>query len=399
MRIKTFILLILLLLVGAAAVVLLFMVTSGGSVANLLGGNSSAETTEQNNGTSLNQEPNEPPPTATPSFEPVVVAKVRLPIGEIISEELLAVEYRPITNIALQGGYTFTSTEQLVGRIVKAEISRGQEILGPMLALNPSDISAFGSDLSLYVPFGQVAVALPVDRFSAASLAMRPGDKIDIVMTLRAIEIDSEFQSPLPNNVGRVIESALVNGQGFLFPNISEGRLEFVPELNQVAGIIPGGAHLTSQDWEVGAPVPKRVTQLTVQQATVLYVGQWVDPLQLEREQEIAQAAYAATQEAMQGSNQQMPVPTPTPIPSRLEETPGMVIISMSGQDALALKYARERGVDITLVLRAPGDQTQFVTTSVSLPQIIDQGGLGLPDIREFELFDPEQPTSIELGE
>ena len=80
---------------------------------------------------------------------------------------------------------------------------------------------------------------------------------------------------------------------------------------------------------------------------------------------------------------------TPTPIPSRLDVNPDMVIISMSAQDALTLKYARERGIQIDVVVRSPGDQTQFVTTSVNLPQIIDQGGLAIPESTDVDLFNP----------
>lgn len=385
MRARTFILLILVLLVAAFAVILVVANFAGGGISNLLGGGGTEQVDEEGGG-----EPSLPTPTATPSFQPVVVAKLRLPVGEILTSDVLDVEMRPITNIALQGGYTFTSTEQLEGRILKAEVSRGQEILFPMIALNPTDISAFGSDLALYVPNGQVAVALPVNRFSGASLAMRPGDKVDIVMTLRAVDIDPDFRSALPNRIERVIESALVQGQGFLFPPLDEGRLEFIPEINQVALIVPGtNTVLITQDWQTGDPVPKRVTQLTVQQATVLYVGKWIDPRRLEREQESAQEAAVATQQALDQGGTPAPVMTPTPIPSRLDAFPDMVIISMSLQDALALKYARERRIKIDLVLRAPGDQTQFVTTSVSLPQIIDQGGLAIPEQSDIDLFDP----------
>ena len=55
------------------------------------------------------------------------------------------------------------------------------------------------------------------------------------------------------------------------------------------------------------------------------------------------------------------------------------------------LKWAREQGVDIDLALRSPFDvsqNTNFVTTSVSLPQIIDQGGLAIPEPMNFDLYD-----------
>jgi Flp pilus assembly protein CpaB len=376
------------LIIGGVVVVLV--------VANLSGGGGLAAITGGGETTTVEEsapviEPMEPTPSPTPSFVPVVVAKVRLPVGQILTAQLLDIELRPVNNVALQGGYTFTSTENLINRIVKVEVSKGQEILQPMIALNPTDVSSFGSDLALYVPQGEVAVAFPIDRFTGASLAMRPGDQVDVIMTLRTVEIDPEFRSALPNNVERVIQSALLAGQQFLFPPVQEGRLEFIPEVNQVAAIVPNSTDFVlGQDWFPGSPIPKRVTQLTVQQANVLFVGTWVDPRVMEREQEIAQANAEATAQAGEGGEEGGAVAagaTPTPIPSRLEDDPDMIILSMPIQDALALKYARERGVQISLVLRSPGDETAFVTTSVSLPQIIDQGGLAVPQESDFDLY------------
>jgi len=146
-----------------------------------------------------------------------------------------------------------------------------------------------------------------------------------------------------------------------------------------VAAIVPSTIGLEGQDFTPGLPIPKRVTQLTVQQAKVLYVGTWTDPRELEQQQIAAQAAAKAGEDGAAG-------PTPTPIPSRLETTPDVVILSMSSQDALSLNWAMLRGVDINLALRSPGDQTVFVTTSVSLPQIIDQGGLAIPEQSNFDL-------------
>jgi hypothetical protein len=59
----------------------------------------------------------------------------------------------------------------------------------------------------------------------------------------------------------------------------------------------------------------------------------------------------------------------------------------MPPQDALALKWAIERGVDIDLALRAQGDTQTFSTTSISLFQIVEQGGVVVPPPSDFDLF------------
>ena len=390
MRLRTFILLILVLILIAAVALLLLGNSGIGPLAGLLGGGSDTPADASGSEDAGVGEPLEPPPTATPGLEDVVVARVNIPVGTMLTNELLEVQRWPRTNIALQGGYTFTDTNQLVGRITKVDISRGQSFLSPMLALNPTDIASFGSDLALYVPFGEVAVAFPVDRFNGAALAMRPGDQVDLMMTMRIVDIDPQFGTILPNNVARVINSALLNGDYFLFPEVKDGRLEFIPEINQVAAIYPNDYGLPGQDFVPGLPIPKRVTQLTIQQAEVLYVGTWEDPRELELEQIAARAA------AQPGEDGAVP-PTPTPIPSRLETQPDVVILSMSSQDALALNWAMIRGVDINLALRSPGDQTVFVTTSVSLPQIIDQGGLAIPEQSNFDLHPSMEDVDLPI--
>lgn len=381
MRLRTFILLILVLILVAAAALLLLGNSGTGPLASFFNGGDDSGVVDSTDETGQD-EPLLPPPTATPGLENVVVARANIPVGTMLTDDLLEVQRWPRTNIALQGGYTFTDTTRLVGRIAKVDVARGQSILSPMLALNPTDIASFGSDLALYVPFGEVAVAFPVDRFNGAALAMRPGDTVDVMMTMRVVDIDPQFGTVLPNQIERIIQSALLNGEPFLFPPVTNGRLEFVPEINQVAAIVPSTISLDGQDFTEGLPIPKRVTQLTIQQAEVLYVGTWIDPRSLEEQQIAAQAAAAAAAEGDGGSA----APTPTPIPSRLDDTPDVVILSMSSQDALALNWAMIRGVDINLALRSPGDQTVFVTTSVSLPQIIDQGGLAIPEQSNFDL-------------
>ena len=91
-------------------------------------------------------------------------------------------------------------------------------------------------------------------------------------------------------------------------------------------------------------------------------------------------------------------VPTPTPEFGAREERPDVVILGMTPQDALALKWAMDRGVDLNLALRAQGDVTVFATTSVSLPLLIDQGGLTIPDRTDSDIHpraDQVKPPSL----
>jgi Flp pilus assembly protein CpaB len=310
--------------------------------------------------------PVEPIAQATPvlTLSPVVVADVELPPGTRITANLLRVENRPSNNIALTGGYTFGEAEELVGSVVKVRVPQGEAILRPMIALNTNDLANMGSDLGLYIDQGNVTIAFPIDRYSGVAFALRPGDLVDVLMTARIVRTDPEFRTQLPNITQRVIQSRLLEGQQFLFPEIPQGRLQFIDEIGQTAEIIPSTVALEEQDFDAGDPIPKRVTQLTIQQVKVMWVGTWHEPAP---EADVSPGA------------------TPTPLPIRLVERPDVVLLSMPLQDALILKWAMERGVFINLALRAPNDRDVYNTTAVSLPVIIDQGALTEPGPSEFD--------------
>lgn len=330
-------------------------------------------------GVAGSNEPGLPTPTpAVPAinYVDVVVARTQIPVGTRLTAELVQVAKRPETNIAVLAGVTFPEVELVAGQIARTDISEGQEILSPMLAVNATELTALGSDLSLYVDEGRVAVAFAIDSFSGLAYALRPGDRVDVMMSLSLVEIDPEFRTALPNVTQRVDQAALLEGQAFLFEPTTQGRLELIPTINLVAEIAPGGG-------QEGTQRARQVTQLTIQQAEVVWVGTWNN----------------------QGVTPDLTLPGPAPTPAaegesaavettadattqRLELRPDVVILSMPAQDALALKLAQETGIDIDLALRSQGDNTIFSTTSVSLPERVELGGLTIPESGEYDLED-----------
>lgn len=413
MRPRTFILIIVIILVLAIAGVLTVLLlrpdttTTTNNNTSVVDANTNTGNGENGGQEAIATEPGVPPPSPTPSLQLVVITKARIPVGTRLTEELLTTQQRPSSNIALQGGYTFSDVADVVGTITRVEIPRGEAVLKPMVALDAVSLASLGSDLALYVDRGEVAVAFPITRFSGAALALRPGDHVDVLMSIGAIAIDTEFRTALQNNSERIDDISLLAGTAFLLSKTAQGRLELVPEVNQVAEIVPLPYHATGGVPDEPVPqIPKRVTQLTIQQAEVLWLGTWVDRAQLEKaeppvptvdpnsgiglgggDSASAESTPSAPDASANTSASTGPGgPTPTPLPQRFVDNPDVVVLSMSAQDALALKWALERGVDIDLALRAQGDLSQFVTTSVSLPQIVEQGGVLIPEVLDFDL-------------
>lgn len=344
-------------------------------------------------------------------FVEVVVARVAIPLGTRLQAEYLETELRPVTNIAVRGGYFFGSPSEVVGRIVKTEIAQGQELLAPMLALDAADLPDLGSDLALHIDNGQVSIAVPVDALSAASFAMRPGDFVDVLMSFDLVELDLEFQTPLPNIARLVDEDALEAGETFLFPAVSQGRLELIPEIDRVVEVVPQGVSLSSEETSIVRQIPRRTSQLTIQQAEVLWLGNWYSPAQggwegptnadlqirlaelVELEEDISRLP-VEEQEALllnyglqvQTLRDQIDIAR-----NRLAQLDvDVILLSLPLQDALTMKWALEEpGIDMDFVLRSQGDQAVFVTTAVSLPQLVEQAGLAIPEPSEFGLEPP----------
>ena len=418
MRLKIFIPIILILIIGALCVGGVVLGQSGtGPLAGLL---SDSNAVVEAPAAIEASEPGMPAPTATPILHlvEVVVAKADIPVGEEIRLDLLEVELRPETNVALMGQYTISDKREIEGQFARINISEGQEILKPMIAYRPEEVASFGSDVALYLNQGTVAVAFPINKFSGAAYALRPGDLVDALMTMRFIEVDQEFRTALPNLVSRVFEPDLLAGRTFLFqdptdPSSIVGRLEHITLINQTPEIVPANPFaIPADDGAIDVPraISRRATQLTVQQAEVIWVGTWRGPLDEQGEEDIVAAVgeestnfdigfssgedsgssgeasgsseggeggESGSADASSGGESASVVADSeaTPLPVRFESTPDVVILSMFPQDALMLKWAMDRGIDIDLVLRAQGDLSVFTTVSVSLPQIVDHSG------------------------
>lgn len=381
-------------------------------------------------------------PAEVQEFINIVVATVPLKIGTRIEPEFVTLEPRLVTNTAVRGNYFIGSRQEVVGRILKTDIAEGQEILEPMLALSATDLPEIGSDLALHISNGQVAIAFPIDRYSGMANAMRPGDLVDVMMSFNLIELDLEFQTPLPNRISLVDQDALERGEPFLFPTISQGRLELIPEIGRVVEVIPQGVDFNASSIEVSEPeqIPRRTTQLTIQQGEVLWVGNWYNPAQggwqgpnnysllptIQRIETLIQELgnVPSAIEVREGDDiefinlrrvqlqtllnelNQLSVEEKetllleygiqaetlkaqvTIAQNRLAQIlPDVMIVSLPLQDALTLKWAYEEpGIDIDFVLRSQGDNAVFVTTPVSLPQLVEQAGLAIPEPTEFGL-------------
>ncbi|MCD6555335.1 MAG: Flp pilus assembly protein CpaB [Chloroflexi bacterium] len=218
--------------------------------------------------------------------------------------------------------------------IAMEPILRGEPVAHSVLS-SREEIMRQGLDSACLIPKGKVAVAFPVTQLSSVAYAVQPGDRVDVLASVSFVDLDAEYQLKLP-----VI---LTGGEDCM------------------AGCQPSGEQRE-----------RTLTQLTVQDVEVLMVGPWGAGIPFPPEA--------------------VPSAEVTPVPGEGEGPPTtatggaktytMVVLLVSPQDALVLKWFRENGALIDLALRsgeAGGDHDLFSTEPVTMEYMVRRFGMAPP--------------------
>lgn len=330
------------------------------------------------------------PPTPTPVPNPVVVARQRIPRGTLLItdtiglSEWVSVEGWPpgwVTQDAL------TSLDQVEGRIARSDIPRGTVLTADMLTDQAGDLVGVGSDAALLIPPDRVAIAIPVDHVSSVGWALRRGDHVDVLLSFLFVDLDEEFQTRLPNQAAPVgiIPEGQQPVQGAL------GRFEQDP-FGQPINVVPGEPQQR----------PRLVSQITVRDAEVLNVGPWLPWGELFRSAvALQEAAEAITAEGEEGEEEVDGAPEEGVEGGETEEEIIMaefqefvdllqsfarqpvepLLLIVSPQDALVLKWAGEQGAAMHIVLRSYQDAGVRLpdTEAVTLQYMVDRFNIALP--------------------
>jgi Flp pilus assembly protein CpaB len=355
-----------------------------------------------NGGTSVAEE-QEPPPTPVPTPIPtdrVVVALQRIPRGTLLVtdtiglDQWVSVENWPMGWIS---GEALTSLDQVEGKIARSDIPRGTLLTADMLTDQAGDLAATGSDAALMIPPDRVAIAIPVDAVSSVGWSLRRGDRVDVLVSFLLIDLDEEFQTELPNNASSLvtIDSAGTIQAGVTLLEGTYGRIEQDP-FGQPINIIPSEANQR----------PRLVSQVTVRDAEVLNLGPWGELFGSSGVTNVTLAAASTTEEGGQEEGGQVPdgetgTPAgagPQQVEILLEEGENLsadevlreylnasstqpLVLVVSPQDALVLKWAGEAGAAFHVVLRSFADAGVRLpdTEAVTLQYMVDRFNIGLP--------------------
>jgi len=298
----------------------------------------------------------------------IVVAAQNAPRGSRITSDTVRIASWPDTAVPRDA---VTRVEDTLGRIARVDLVLDLPVTESMLTDKPGDLGRVGSDAALQIPAGKVAYALPIRRYSSVAWALRPGDHVDVLISLSVVDLDEEFQTILPNNATCVQPPEGEGCQGGVM-----GRLTVLPN-GWAVNLTPNGAQR-----------PRLVTQLTVQDAIVLRVGDWPSEEEAPPAEEGTLPVEGQPAPA-EGGEQPAPAPRPTVEPLTLIVTP---------QDAMVLKYAAEVGASIDLVLRSAGDTGQITTESVTLQYIFDRFDIQLPPKLPYGVTPPSSVLQSGAG-
>ncbi|GAB4474627.1 MAG: hypothetical protein Kow00124_14770 [Anaerolineae bacterium] len=316
-----------------------------------------------------------PTPTQPPTVD-IIVAARDIPRGARLSAQdvtilrwpVLTEAPPPIDALVVTGD---AGLEQVEDRIARVDIITGQPVLDFMLTPGdqPTSLGDIGSDAALMIPSGYVMITIPVTRISAAGFAPRDGDHVDILVSFEFVSVDEDFQTPLPNtgiiltDDGTLAELGL---QGFEY---AIGRRETGPF---------GSTLLVVPSQTTSGQIPRRATQLMIDNAIVMRLGNW--PLG-DLNQPIVITPVPTATPIPEGEEVPEPGATPVATPIQAFQVPDIISLAMSRQDALVLKYALEVGANIDLVLRSALDDdiNNVVTDPVTLEYIIQFYNLPVP--------------------
>ena len=280
----------------------------------------------------------------------IVVAAQNIPRGFRITADNNAVMMMNWPMDAAPPG-VISDLEAVYDRYARVDIVLGAPLVEGMLTDESWDMVMEGSEAALRLAPGTVAYAVPVARYSGVAWALRPGDRVDVILSLLMADLDEEFQSLLLNQarcLASVEEDKDCGGVGGPL-----GRLEVLPN-GWLVNVTP------SEDQRA-----RLVTQLTLQNVQVLHVGDWPTP---EEEAQAEQAAEAQAQ-LVEGE--------PTPVPARPDVL--ALTVAVTQQDALVLEYAQAVGARFTFVLRSAGDTQSVATESVTLQYLMQRFNIELP--------------------
>src|SRR3989304_6337479 len=141
---------------------------------------------------------------------PVVVASQGIPAGTRVTEEMLTL--KPISSDAILAD-AFRKTKDVIGQVTRVPLVSGEQVIPTKVTPTGAAIANVENPALAYVvPEGMRAVSVEVSSVIGASGLIRPGDYVDVILTIKAgQEGDAGTSSQTRDQIARtILQNALV---------------------------------------------------------------------------------------------------------------------------------------------------------------------------------------------
>lgn len=310
-------------------------------------------------------------PTTSPMVNIVVVGQPIKIDQEITPDSLTTLPYpQNMVNEKM-----VTDVQQVVGKFATMNLDQGLPLTVNMVTDRLGQ-NGSGTIYSRKVSPGLVAISIPISQLGSVSYGISDQDRVNIIATTMFVDVDSNFQSKLPNFTAKVtgpgfipdtlpILSASVASGG---PGSEQGRAELDPTVNQALYLVPSESQR-----------PRLVSQMILQDIQVLHVG-----------------VFPAPQDGNSAAPAQEAAATPTVSPNI---TPDLITLIVTPQDAVALTYLMYSGAKFTMTLRAPDDTTRVETEAATLQYLLSQYAIPLPAKLPYVMDNKSLPIVPKISE
>jgi Flp pilus assembly protein CpaB len=334
-------------------------------------------------------------PTATPiPMVPVVIAVQDIPRGTVIGPDRVGVISFP-ADTAPRGA--FTDVSAVVGLIAATDIVTEEIILARKLVEDLNALGNVGSDAAAVLSPERVAVAVPIDEITSVAYGLRPGDRIDVIVSMLFVDVDEDFQTILPNDVRILIPASDEFGNIVLtWSEVAYGDLTsdsfYIPiysvDPNAQEDAVEGTRALQFSMIEEPNPLdgrrqrPRLVTQRTVTNAQVIWVGEFPDDGRIFAPAPTPTELASPTPETETSSSGDGTAPANTPVPPR----PSIITLAVTPQDAVVLAWISEAGLPMTFAMRSARAQGLPDTSPVTMAYIMQAYNITVPDKFSYAL-------------
>lgn len=308
--------------------------------------------------------PQEESPAAAEGAPAVVMQDIVITVqsvsrGQIITEQMVGTA--PYPQEYMVEGLFFTDVKDVIGRYANTELNQGRFVTQADLYEKGS-----GSFSSFEIPSGMVAITIPIpsERY-LVSYAVKPGDFINIMSSIKMVDLDQDFQSVLPNSIATLFKREVYYQEGV--PNNFDADLTLRLDGSNYLGRIYQDPSIPNEYFYVvpsEGQRPRWVSQTILQNIQVLWVGDLPLEEQTETEKAVAEEAPAA-----EGEEAAAPAVVP----------PTRITVAVTPQDAVSLNYLILTEADLNFVLRSAGDTEIVQIEPVTLQFIMDQYNIPYP--------------------